>query len=93
MSEEEYKPNEPTEEEVAECMGAIARQFGERFEAGDPTISEEDIVKKHKEEGWEKVDTITNAANVSVADQKGKQIKVVGLGTKFLVFEKKESVS
>lgn len=88
MSKEEIY--EPTEEEVAEAMGSVAKQFGKKFEAGDQAVSEKDIVEKYKKEGWNLVDIITNAAKVSVGSQEGKDIKIVGLGTKFLVFKKFE---
>lgn len=85
MGQEKY---EPTEEEINKVMEEVAAQFGEKFEAADPAVSEGNIVEEYKKEGWNLVDVITNAAKVSIGEKEGKEIKVVGLGSKFLVFEK-----
>ncbi len=81
---------EPTSENVNRVMKEVAAQFGEKFEAGDPTVPEKDIIERYRKDGWRHVDTITNAAKVNVAHEGGKEIKIIGLGDRFLVFEKEE---
>ena len=51
-------------------------------------IPENEIVAKYEKEGWRHVDTITNAANVSAGQEEGVEVKVIGLGNKFLIFKK-----
>ena len=84
------EPGEPkiTDEKVNRVMKEVAAQFSEKFEPEDPTIPESEIVAKYEKEGWRHVDTITNAARVSVGDEEGKKIKVIELGDKYLVFKK-----
>ncbi|MEK7117876.1 MAG: hypothetical protein AAB861_03835 [Patescibacteria group bacterium] len=69
-------------------MKEVAAQFGEKFEPEDPAIPESEIVAKYEKEDWKHVDTITNAVKVSVGDEEGKEIKIIGLGHKYLVFKK-----
>ncbi len=91
-AEEQMKGHYPesTEDNINNAMQNVAAQLGEKFEVGDPAVSEGDIVEKYRKEGWSLADVITNAAKVSIGEKEGKEIKIVGLGDKFLVFEKEE---
>ena len=81
---------QPTSENINRVMMDIAAQFGEKFKKEDPKVPEKDIIDKYQKEGWNLVEIITNAAKVSVSHEEGKEIKIIGLGQRFLVFEKEK---
>lgn len=80
-----YEPDsapEPTHEELDDIMKSVADQFGEEFE------SYSEIVRKMERDGWRLADVLTNTSNVTAEEQPGKEVKIIGQGTKFLVFER-----
>ncbi len=83
----EYLPSHPTTKNVNRAMTDVAAQFGEKFEGGDPAMSEEEVINKYNEEGWNLVSVLSKVEEADTAKE-GKEIKIVGLGDKFLVFEK-----
>ena len=80
--------SEPTAERVDSVMTDIAAQFGEKYESAASGASQNEVVKEYEDNGWKLAEVVTNAAKVSVEAEQGKQIKIVGLGNRFLVFEK-----
>jgi hypothetical protein len=80
-----YEPEpapEPTNEELDESMKSVANQFGEEFE------SYSSIVRNMERDGWRLADVLTNTSRVTAEEQPDREIKIIGQGTKFLVFER-----
>jgi hypothetical protein len=79
----------PTKKEVNDFFENIAKQFGENIKFYDAdNYSEEEIIEKYKNQGWE---FIGKSKGWSPKNQKdGKIYHLVGLGEGpiFLVFEK-----
>ena len=89
----EYYKSQPTLENVNGVMKEVAAQFGEKFEAEDPAIPEVDVIEKYEKEGWNLMDIVNNAIKLNIGSKEGKETKIVGLGDKFLVFERDERKS
>lgn len=84
-----YKEVNPSKKDVNEVFQNIARQFGENIEFYDAdNYSEEEIIEKYKNQGWE---FIGKSKGWNPNNQKdGKKYRLIGLGNGpiFLVFEK-----
>lgn len=87
---EQSKDSLPTEGNIAQAMESIAAQFGEKFEAADPAaVPESEIIENHKREGWVLENIFNNAAEIKAEEDSKTEVKVIGLGDKFLVFKRK----
>ncbi len=86
----EEEPVEPTEEEIEAAMRDVATQFGEKFEMDRGDEPDSELVRRMEHDGWRLADIITTGYAVSAEDHPGEDIKVIGRGKKFLVFERKK---
>ena len=84
------EPYEPTEEEIEAAMRDTAAQFGEKFEINRDPEPDSDLVARMDREGWRLADIITTGYAVSAEDHPGEDIKIIGRGKKFFVFEREK---
>ncbi len=84
------QPYEPTGEEIEAAMRDAAAQFGERFEMDRSEEPDSELVRRMEHDGWRLADIITTGYAVSAEDHPGEDIKIIGRGKKFFVFERKE---
>lgn len=83
-----HEAPDPTDEQISQAMRAVAEQFKEKFEPNESEESDLNIISRMEEEGWMFKKIATDAHGVKAEEASDKKIKIIGRGTKFLIFER-----